>query len=203
MLGSAPPSEGKPEQLLLLPTGPGEKKALKNDHFENFGGAAWSPDGKRITFSAQEKSHDPRVYVQDLEGGKPRPISPEGVRITRGTSPLSPDGKLVVGIQGSGKASLYPLDGGEARPIAGPEEGDWPVQWSADGRSLYVHRQPGIPNKIWLLDLASGKRSLFKEIQTAEPVLGLPLLLLTRDGKSYVYSADRTLSELYIIEGLR
>jgi Tol biopolymer transport system component len=203
VLGSAAPDQGKPEQLLLLPTGPGETKVLKNDHFENFGGAAWSPDGKRIIFSAQEKGHGPRVYVQDLEGGKPRPISPEGVRIMRGTSPLSPDGKLVVGIQGRGKASLYPLEGGEARPIHGLEEADLPVQWSADGRSLYVHSQSGIPNKVWLLNLASGKRSLFKEIQTREPVVGLALLLLTRDGKSYVYGTSRSLSELYVIEGLR
>jgi Tol biopolymer transport system component len=203
VLASAAPGEGKSEQLLLLPTGPGETKVLKNDHFEDFGGAAWCPDGKRIIFSAQEKGHVPRVYIQDLEGGKPRPISPEGVRIRRGTSPLSPDGKLVVGIQGRGKASLYPLEGGEARPIAGLEEADRLVQWSADGRSLYVHRQPGIPNKIWLLDLASGKRSLFKEIQPGEPVAGLPLLLLTRDGRSYVYGTSRTLSELYVVEGLR
>jgi WD40 repeat protein len=176
---------------------------VKNDGFENFGGAAWSPDGKRIIFSAQEKGHGPRVYIQDLEEGKPRPISPEGVRIRRGTSPLSPDGKLVVGIQGRGKASLYSLEGGEARPIAGLEETGWPIQWSADGRSLYVHSSTGIPNKIWLLDPASGKRDLFKEVRTGEPVIGLPLLLLTRDGKSYVYGTSRTLSELYVVEGLR
>jgi len=202
VLASAAPGQGKPEQLVLLPTGPGETKALKNDHLGTFGGAAWSPDGKRIVFSAQEKGHGPRVYVQNLEG-MPHPISPEGVRINRGTSPMSPDGKLVVGIQGRGKASLYPLEGGEARPIAGLEEEDWPVQWSADGRSLYVHKPPGIPNKVWLLDLASGKRSLFEEIQTREPVLGLPTLLLTRDGKSYVYGTWRSLSELYIVDGLR
>jgi Tol biopolymer transport system component len=200
---AAAPGEGKPEQLLLLPTGPGETKVLKNDGFENFEGAAWSPDGKRIVFSAQEKGHGPRVYVLDLEGGKPRPISPEGVRIRRSTSPLSPDGKLVVGIQGDGKVSLYPLEGGGARLIAGLEEADRLVQWSADGRSLYVHRPLKIPNKVWLLDLATGKRSLFKEIQTGEPVVGLPMLLLTRDGKSYVYGTSRTLSELYVIEGLR
>jgi Tol biopolymer transport system component len=202
VLGAAAPGQGKPEQLLLLPTGPGETKVLKNDQFENFEGAAWSPDGKRIIFSAQEKGHGPRIYVQNLEGGKPRPVSPEGVRMPRSTSPLSPDGKLVVGIQGRGNASLYPLEGGEVRPIAGLEEADWLVQWSADGRSLYVHRQRGIPN-IWLLDLASGKRSLFKEIRPREPVDGLRPLLLTRDGKSYVYGAWRALSELYVVEGLR
>ena len=31
----------------------------------------------------------------------------------------------------------------------------------------------------------------------------LPILLLTRDGKSYVYGATRNLSELYLVEGLR
>jgi hypothetical protein len=60
-----------------------------------------------------------------------------------------------------------------------------------------------MPDKIWLLDLASGRRTLFKEIQTGEPVAGLPVLLLTRDGRSSVYGTTRTLSELYVIEGLR
>jgi Tol biopolymer transport system component len=204
VLGSVGPGEGKPEQLLLLPTGPGETKVLKNDSFENFGGAAWSPDGKRIILAAQEKGHGPRVYVLDLEGGKPRPISPEGVWIRRGTNPLSPDGKLVVGTQGRGKAFLYPLEGGEVRRVAGLEAGDRPVQWSTDGRSLYIYQRHGGANKVWLLDPDRGLRRLWLEIKPSESMIsGLPQLLMSRDGKSYVYGGQHVTSELYLIEGLR
>jgi len=202
VLASVPRDGGKPERLVLLPTGAGESRTL-NDRLENFGGAAWLPDGKSFVFAAQEKGHAPRIRVQDLKGGDPRPLSPEGVWIRLTTNPLSPDGKLVLGFRGGTKASLYPLDGGEARPVAGLEIGDWPIQWSEDGRFLYVHQRLGIPNRVWLLDPKNGEKRPWLEIKPGEPVIEFPVLLMTRDGKSYVYGARRIFSELYLVEGLR
>jgi Tol biopolymer transport system component len=202
VLASVRSGGGKPERLVLLPTGAGESRVM-NDRLENFGGAAWLPDGKRVVFSAQEKGHEPRIRVQDLEGGESRPLSPEGVWVRSSTNPLSPDGKFVLGIQGGAMASLYPLEGGEARPVAGLDADDVPVQWSEDGRFLYVHRRQGIPNKVWLLDPASGKKQPWLEIKPGEPVRGVWLLLMTRDGRSYVYGTQRVLAELYLVEGLR
>jgi hypothetical protein len=125
------------------------------------------------------------------------------VFIRPSTNPLSPDGKFVLGIQGGAKASLFPLEGGQARPVVGLDAGDWPIQWSEDGRFLYVHRRSEIPNKVWLLDPASGKKQPWLEIKPGESVQGVAFLLMTRDGKSYVYGTQRTLSELYLVDGLR
>lgn len=120
------------------------------------------------------------------------------------TNPVSPDGKFVLGTHRGGKqASLYPVEGGEARPVAGFEANDRPVQWSQDGRFLYVHQPRGVPNRVWLLDPVSGKKTPFLEIKPGEPVGGVDTLFMTRDGKSYVYGAERALSELYLIEGLK
>jgi dipeptidyl aminopeptidase/acylaminoacyl peptidase len=202
VMASVPSGGGKPERLVLLPTGAGESRVL-NDRLENFRGGAWLPDGKRFIFAAQEKGHGPRIRVQDLAGGDPRPLSPEGVWIRLSTNPLSPDGKFVLGTQGRGKVSLYPVEGGEARPVAGLEAEDWPIQWSEDGRFLYVHKRFGVPNKVWLLDPASGKKQPWLEIKVGEPVTALGILLMTRDGKSYVYGTRRVFSELYLVEGLR
>ena len=87
--------------------------------------------------------------------------------------------------------------------MAGLEADDWAVQWSQDGRFLYVHRHNGVPNKVWLLDPASGKKSPWLEIKPGEPVDVIESLLMTRDGKAYVYGTSRVLSELYLIEGLK
>jgi Tol biopolymer transport system component len=202
VLASFPSGGGKPAGLILLPTGAGESRVV-NDRLVNFGGGAFLPDGKSFVFSAQEKGHGPRIHLQDLAAGQPRPLSPEGVWIRNPTNPLSPDGKFVLGAMGGAKASLYPVAGGEPRPVAGLEAGDWPIQWSEDGRFLYVHKRQEIPNKVWRLDPASGQKQSWLEIRPGEPVTGLPILLLTRDGKSYVYGTQRVLSELYIVEGLR
>ncbi len=195
---------GTAEHLGLLPTGVGETRTLKNDGLEHFGGGAWLPDGKRIIFAANEKGHQPRIYVQDLgDDGPARPITPEETWIRPGTSPVSPDGKWVFSIWQPWKASLHPIEGGETRPVAGLEAQDVPVHWNSDGRSLYVHKVAGAPNKVWLLDPASGNRRLWREITLPESISLLRHLLISQEGKSYAYGTQRVLSELYMIEGLR
>ena len=54
---------------------------------------------------------------------------------------ISPDGRQVVA-RGPEKEvfSLVPVEGGEPRPLTGMEKGDWPIQWSADGQTLYIVR---------------------------------------------------------------
>jgi len=92
------------------------------------------------------------------------------------------------------------LDGGEPREIPGWSGGS-PVQWSADGRSLYVSTFSG---EAWLVDIESGKRRLWKTLAPGfGPGAGQNRLRVTPDGKAYVYSMPRAFSELYLVEGLR
>jgi hypothetical protein len=152
---------------------------------------------------ANEKGHQSRIYIQDVDGGVARPITPERTGLRIGMSPVSPDGKLVFGMHSPGNASLYPVEGGEARPVPGLEAKEFLLQWSADGHSLYVHKVDGAPNKAWLVDPASGARRAWREIAPPESVSVLPQLVIARDGQSCVYGTQRVLSELYLIEGLR
>jgi len=66
-----------PPQLVLLPAKAGEPKPLTHDAINHFY-ARWFSDGKRIVFSGDEPGHGVRLYVQDLAGGKPQAITPEG-----------------------------------------------------------------------------------------------------------------------------
>ncbi len=78
VLASVRSADGKEQHLVLLPTGAGETRTLKNDGLESFGGGGgWLPDGRRIVFMASEKGHGPRIYIQDIEKGAARPITPE------------------------------------------------------------------------------------------------------------------------------
>ena len=205
VLASVRSAGGKEEHLVLLPTGAGETRTLQNDGLERFGdGGGWMLDGKKVVFSASKSGHDSRIYIQDVEKGTARPLTPEGRVIPASASPVSPDGKLVIGMQSAAEASLYRVEGGEELPIAGLEAGEIPIQWSADGRFLYVHKRGGIPNKVWLLDPSSGARRPWRDIfPPDESRAGIPRLLISRDGKSYAYGTARILSELYLIEGLR
>jgi serine/threonine protein kinase/dipeptidyl aminopeptidase/acylaminoacyl peptidase len=191
-----------PEQLYLLPTKAGASRVVTNDEIDHIV-AAWHPDGKRIVFSGSESGHAIRIYIQDVEGGKPKAITPEG----GGTLGIivSPDGKLVLGNGPDGKRYFFPVDGGEAQPVPGLKPGEFIDGWSEDGRSFLVQNFAGLPGVISRVDLATGKRTIWKEIVPADSagVDSISGVEITPDAKSYVYSYVRTLSDLYMVEGVK
>jgi WD40 repeat protein len=191
-----------PEQLLLLPTKAGEPRAVTNDAIDH-DAAGWTPDGKRVIFSGSEPGHAIRIYIQDLEGGKPKAISPEGGGILNVV--VSPDGKFVEGSGPDGQRWFFSVEGGEPRPIPGIEPGEGIDGWSEDGRSFFVHNIAGLPCVITRVDLATGKRTEWKRIVPADAagVDAMGGIRVTPDMKSYVYSYSRTLSDLYVVEGLK
>jgi len=191
-----------PGQLFLLPTKAGEPKLLTHDAVNHFQ-ARWFPDGKRILFGGNEPGHGLRLYVQDLAGGKPQPITPEGM--VSAPYVLSPDAKFVAAIGPDQRGYLYPTAGGEPRPIPGFAGADTPTAWSADGRSLYIFRYGELPAQIHRLDIATGQKKLWKQLMPSDPA-GVNIvfpIIVTPDGKSYVYGHRRILSDLYLVEGLK
>jgi eukaryotic-like serine/threonine-protein kinase len=96
-------------RLLLLPTGAGTARQLSPGDIQQYWyGAWWMPDGKEVVFSANRVGHRVQCFVQDVDGGKPRPVTQEGVTFCE----ISPDGKLIAGNGPGGVGgSLYPMDG--------------------------------------------------------------------------------------------
>jgi dipeptidyl aminopeptidase/acylaminoacyl peptidase len=191
-------------QLVLYPTGVGEPRRLSNDGLK-VQSADWLPDGKRLLVSASEPGRGTRLYVRELEGGKPRAISPEGYRSIRPEHPVSPDGRRAAVIGPDKRFYLYPLAGGEPQPIAGVVPGDRIEGWTVDGKSLVVHRRGELPAKVYKLDVTTGKKDLWKELMPLETAgLGdVGGVVMARDGTSYVYGTGWILSDLYLAEGLK
>jgi eukaryotic-like serine/threonine-protein kinase len=191
-----------PAQLILLPTGPGEAKPLTHDSI-NHSRAKWLPDGQRFVFSGKEPGHAARIYRQDSPEGKPLPISPEGIDPL--ALVLSPDGQQVVGIGPDEKAYFYPVAGGEPRAVPGIEAGEQPIQWSDDAKTIYFYKPGDLPAKVYRLDLATGQKTLWKELMPSDSagVSRIGPILLTPDGKSCLYGYHRILSDLYLVEGLK
>ena len=193
-----------PRQLSILPKGAGESKMLSRDPIE-YQQAWWFPDGKRILVAGTENGHSTRLYVRDLEGGKLQPVTPEGMEVIVGQQILSPDGKWIAVSQAGQKAALYPVDGGDARAISGIGEHQMPIQWTADGRSLYVRSLDEMPARVFRLDIATGRSELWKQVMPPDRtgVVQIRAILPTPDGRAYAYSYMRILSELWVAKGLR
>ena len=103
-----------------------------------------------------------------------------------------------------GKPTVYAFDGKEARELPGLENGDLPVQWSADGKSVYFRRAGELPAKVFRYDLATGARTLWKEIVPADRagVIAISDFQMTPDATAYAYTCARVLSsDLYLVEG--
>jgi dipeptidyl aminopeptidase/acylaminoacyl peptidase len=190
-----------PAQLRLLPTGTGVAQPLTSDAISH-NTVRCSPDGKRIVFSGNEPEHGVRLYVQPFSGGKPQAITPEGVDGT--AFAIARDGQYVAGVGADGKGYLYPLTGGAPKPIAGFEAGDLPIGWDQTNHSLYVYQPGDLPTRIFLLDVVNGKKILWKQLLPTDPagVATLGPVLVTPDGRTYVYGYVRTLADLYLAEGL-
>ncbi len=187
-------------KLLVLPTGAGEPRVLPPHAIKAFSWAGWFPDGKRLLAAGFEEGKGPRVYVQDLAGGVPRPITPEGVAVRANT--LTPDGKWITA-RLQEQLLQFPVDGGEPQPVKGAEPEDRPLRWRNDGRVLFV-RQGRLPARIYALDTTSGQRTLLRAIGPRDTV-GLDSVAdirVTPDGKSYAYVYIRALYALYQVTGL-
>jgi Tol biopolymer transport system component len=191
-----------PRQLVLLPTRTGQPQSLPVDPLDH-SRASFFPDGKKIAFTGIEGEKPARLFVQDLSGGKPRPVSPEGVGQARAL--VSPDGKLLVAQAPDRSLRFYPADGSASRPIAGSSPGDWPANWSADGRFLYVNRRGELPLRVFRIELATGRRELWKEISPADPsgFQDIGGFFSSADTSVYAYGYFLQSSDLYQLEGLK
>jgi eukaryotic-like serine/threonine-protein kinase len=188
--------------LFLLSTGPGDPRPLPGHNIVH-GSACWFSDGRRILVSGTETNHGSRLYVQDIDVDKITAVTPEG---TNGLSfALAPDGSSVAAIGPDDKGYLFPIPSGDPQPIKGLQPGEVPVAWTADGHSLYVYRGGDLPSKVYRLEVATGNRTLWKELMPPDPsgVEFVGPVLPTPDGKSYVYGYRRLLSDLYLVEGLK
>ena len=187
-------------QLLLLPTGAGQPVTLTHDSISH-GFATLLPDRRRLLFEGSEPGRARRTWIQDVTGGKPLPITPEG---TAGHW-VSPDGKLLVAVDPQQRFLLYPIDGGQPGTVSGIEPGENVIRWSGDGQYLFVANDGIVPVRVYRVEVITGRRQLVYTLSpsNAAGLWSIYSVLLTPDGKSYVYSDFRILSDLYLATGLR
>ncbi len=190
---------GAPAKLMLLPTGVGEPRQFADDKADHFN-VAWLPDSKSFIYSAQEPGHGARTYLMNIQDGKPRAVTPEGRTAYR----VSPDGRTILG-RAQHELWLYPVAGGEPQKVnINLNSNELAQGFSADGKSLLVMTR-GMPLKIDLVDLSTGRHQPWKEIAPADlaGAQGIPSIRFSADGKSYAYSTLRVLSDLYVVDGLK
>jgi sugar lactone lactonase YvrE len=91
--------------------------------------------------------------------------------------------------------SLYPIEEGASVPEPASGKNEEVICFAPNGRSLFVRST--VDGSLVRVDLASGKRELVKEFP------GSSALWVTPDGRGYVYEIGQSLSNLWLIDGLK
>lgn len=194
-----PSSEAR--HLELIPTGAGETRRLEQDGMRLFD-ARSIPGSRAFLVRASEGDGAPGLYVLDAERDTASAVTPPGHVVGYDAWVLSPDGATIA-VAGTQGPLLFPVSGGQPRPIPGGTSAWQVVGWIHAG--LLVSENPASAGVVWLVDPVSGQRKQWADIQPRDPaaVMGLNLntLVVTPDGGAYGYNWHRATSDLYLVEG--
>ena len=190
-----------PVALSLLNLDDGSTIDLSTGGFQYISGG-FLPGTDRIHFLAGDRSGTFRIYAQRMDRSLPEPISPDSAT-DRGCP--SPDGQFVIGRGPDRRNYLYPVSGGDPRPLPGLEGMAAPLQWTVDGKGLYLTRPTEVPARVWLVPAPGGREALYKAIQPANRVglVVVKTILISPDAKTIAFTYTRTTSDLFVADGIR
>jgi hypothetical protein len=120
---------------------------------------------------------------------------------------VSPDGRAIAASTQDGLHLIYRSDGeGRPRTIEGALPEDLLVQWSADGKAIYVRGGEEKPLTVYRVELPTGRRERWKELAPPDPTgfleyqAGPAGVRITPDGRFYAYSFFTEQSKLTLTD---
>jgi Tol biopolymer transport system component len=196
------PAKGGP--LSLVPTGAGEARQLTHDGV-SYQRVRWLAGGRELLASGVEAGHGARDYLIEMSNGNSKAVTPEGIS---GVLP-SPNGRSAA-VQGpDGKWGLWPLngDGSGLHLIPGLDANYRVTGWSPDGESVYAVpiRQRERTGTIYRVNTVTGKSELWRTFGESLMVGALSRggSYLSGDGGAYAYHYMQTLSQVYVVRGMK
>jgi Tol biopolymer transport system component/predicted Ser/Thr protein kinase len=193
--------------LRLVPTGVGEARQLTHDNV-SYHKVRWLAGGKELLASGVEAGHGARDYLIAVSNGDSRPITPEEVV---GVEP-SPDGRTTAAMGPEGKWGIWQIEpsnsgeGNALRLIPGLDS-NYNVRWSPDGASLLAipARQSGKTGSVYRVDPITGKMDLVRSIGDglAAGAMSIGASYMLGDGGAYAYPYVQTLSQVYVVRGMK
>jgi hypothetical protein len=193
-------------KYVLMPTGAGEEKSIAVPGLQGNGViiVGWlAGDQHYLVMGALPGKKGWQFFSWDAGRAALRPVSPENMA---DMVPLvAPDGRQFLA-QGPDRVwYIYAIDGSAPRPVTGLTQHDIPVNWRTDGHSFYLrtHADTNKVARISTFDLNTGQRTFWKEIHPARPVDDVSNLAVTSDGRAYAYNFVQTMSDLYLVQGLK
>jgi hypothetical protein len=198
------------EQFRLIPTGAGTVQDL--DTGPGKGSQGWFlPDGRNLLLDKSLADGSMQMVLYDLDTRQSSPAAPSGFSSFTGERPLSPDGTrmaLYTVAEGATEPSfwIFSVGGEHGERLKGSHSNrEVLLGWSEDGQGVLVFERGTIPAQIIRVDVATGRRQPWRTFTPVDPagVHGLDNFEMSRDGRFVIFNYRRTLSQLYLVEGLQ
>jgi len=152
---------------------------------------------------ANQSDRPPRYWLQNLDGGSLRPITPEGVG---GVFVNIEHKDYICGRDSDGVLRLYPIDGTDPKRLDTLVPSDVVVGGSANSNDVYVYSDStAIQKQVIKVNIKTGKREAVLALGPTDSAENIALFqpMLSNDGKHYIYGQLREQSIMYIIRGLK
>ena len=187
--------------LVICPLGAGEPSRIDlgglRCHF-----ARPFLDGRSVAVVGNYPEKHMGLYRVEIPSGKCTKLTEHPMAMTH---PMpSPQGDIVLLRQPDGAFARFPVDGSQPIVIPGLEKDERPAGWTPDGSGIYVFRRGVMPSRIERLDLITGRREPWIELEptTRSGADTFISAWVTPDGERYVASYGQYLSELFVVSGL-
>jgi eukaryotic-like serine/threonine-protein kinase len=200
------PAKGGP--LRLVPTGAGVARQLTHDNV-SYQKVQWLAGGKQLLASGTESGHGARDYAIEVSSGNSRPITPEGVVGIESSA----DGRSAAVLGPDGKWGIWPLEPSNALEGSGlrliPDlDSSYRVSgWSPDGASVLVlpARQREKTGNVYQVNTVTGKMELVRTFGEGLPAGTVTMggSYMTANGGAYAYRYMQTLSQVYVVKGMK
>ncbi len=199
--------EDRNSKYVLYPLEPGAARILDN------GGLDMTPSSAtmqasfagmdRIVFVARRADGQFQTYSQSIESGPPVPVDHEPGRMV---SPVAPDGVRFVSQRSDGSLWMATLAQAPAVRLSFTlQTNQFIRQWSEDGRQVFVLT---IGDDRWTttkVDTKTGATQPHREIMRdrLEDQMFASSVRISRNGAVIAGTGNRTISDLFLIEGVR
>jgi hypothetical protein len=118
---------------------------------------------------------------------------------------LLPGGSEVSGLGADQDHWVYPIHGGDPRPLPGLERADRVVCWLADGQSVITYRMNELPARLYRVNPEGGERTVWRDIAPPDPtgIFRVGRVRTNADGSAHGYVYYMHLVDLHVLSGLR
>lgn len=155
----------------------------------------WSPDGSAVSFvrgrvskNYAEGFQGTNIYIVNITGGEPKPLTVESDRVNYSPIAWSPDGKMLAYYSIEGSINIIPADGGKPRVVGQVQANNVNTElaWSPDSKRIAFNHWMGSVDEpgIKIISLEDGN---IVDIKTDLVDTNVYHLDWSSDGKKLVF----------------